>query len=114
MTLIDISIPLSATTPPWPGDVPFACGWTCRREAGASVNLGVITSSLHVGTHADAPMHVESAWGASESLPAEIFVGECVVIALPNDYPIAQDLSASRLAGLLGAHRESRVLLRTG
>ena len=114
MTLIDISIPLSATTPPWPGDVPFACGWTGRREAGASVNLGVVTTSFHVGTHADAPMHVESAWGASESLPADIFVGACVVIALPNDYPIAQDLSASLLAGLSGAHRESRVLLRTG
>ena len=112
--LIDISIPMSSTTPPWPGDVPFSCGWTCRRERGDSVNLGAITTSLHVGTHADAPVHVESEWGASESLPAEVFVGECVVIALPDDHAITQDISVSLLAALLGERRNIRVLLRTG
>jgi arylformamidase len=78
------------------------------------VNLGVITTSPHVGTHADAPMHVESEWRASESLPADVFVGECVVIALPTDHPIADDVSVSTLAVLLGDARVTRVLLRTG
>ncbi|MBL0171393.1 MAG: cyclase family protein [Gemmatimonadaceae bacterium] len=113
-TLIDISIPLSAATPPWPGDVPFSCGWTCRREAGESVNLGVITTSPHVGTHADAPMHVESAWAASESLPAEIFVGECLVVALPDNHPVSDDVSVATLSALLGDRRTMRLLVRTG
>ena len=112
--LIDISIPMSSTTPPWPGDVSFSCGWTCRRERGDSVNLGAITTSLHVGTHADAPMHVESEWGASESLPAEVFVGECTVIALPADYPLAEDITVDTLSALLGQGPATRVLLCTG
>jgi arylformamidase len=105
---------MSAATPPWPGDVPFSCGWTCRRESGESINLGVFSGSPHVGTHADAPMHVESAWGASESLPAELFVGPCVVIALPADYPVDRDIDAATLSSLLGDTPPERVLLRTG
>lgn len=112
--LIDISIPLGAQTPPWPGDVPYSCGWTCRREDGESINLGVLTHSPHVGTHADAPMHVESAWGASETLPAEWFVGECAVIALPEGFPCERDIDAAMLASLLGDAPPSRVLLRSG
>lgn len=114
MTLVDISIPLAASTPPWPGDVPFSCGWTCRREQGESVNLGVITSSPHVGTHADAPMHVESDWSASESLPVDAFVGECAVIALPDGHAIGTDVDAAMLESLLGSVPPERVLLRTG
>ncbi len=113
-SLIDISIPLSATTPPWPGDVPFSCGWTCRIESGESINLGVLTSSPHVGTHADAPLHVDSSWSASESLPASLFVGECVVIALPPSHAVETDIDAPLLASLLGHSPPARVLLRTG
>ena len=112
--LIDISVPLAAATPPWPGDVPFSCGWTCRREQGESVNLGVITASPHVGTHADAPVHVESEWGASEALPVAVFVGECAVIALPDGHAVGDDIDAALLAWLLGSAPPARVLLRTG
>ena len=118
MTLFDISIPLSATTPPWPGDTPFSCGWTCRRESGDSVNLGTITTSAHIGTHADAPVHVESAWAGSESLPASVFVGEALVLALPVEHRADQDVSAVLLQSLVHAHiggrTITRLLLRTG
>ncbi len=116
--LIDISIPMSAATPPWPGDTPFSCGWTCRREQGDSVNLGTITSSPHVGTHADAPVHIESDWAASESLPLGAFVGECVVLALPEGFPVTQDITTDHLAALItatcGDRAVTRVLMRTG
>lgn len=116
--LIDISIPMSADTPPWPGDTPFSCGWTCRREQGDSVNLGTITSSPHVGTHADAPVHIESDWAASESLPLGAFVGECVVLALPAGFPVTQDIGVDDLAALMSAacgdRVTTRVLMRTG
>jgi arylformamidase len=112
--LIDISIPLSTSTVPWPGDVPFSCGWTCRREDGESINLGVLTHSPHVGTHADAPLHVESHWGASETLPTEVFVGVCVVVALPVGYDVTVDIGASTLDALLGEAPPARVVLRTG
>ena len=116
--LIDISIPLSAFTPPWPGDTPFTCGWNCRRESGDSVNLGTISTSAHVGTHADAPLHVESDWGASESLPPSVFIGDALVIALPPLHDVAEDVSATQMhslwSALVGEQRFARVLLRTG
>ncbi len=117
--LIDISLSFAAHVPVWPGDTPFSCGWTARREDGASVNLGALTMSAHAGTHADAPLHVESSWGASESLPAEVFVGPVHVIALPSD--CAADLVITRelVIGLLTMHDTevivpTRVLCRTG
>lgn len=78
--LIDISVPVSAQTPEWPGDTPFSCGWTVKRSDGEAINLGEFTSSPHVGTHADAPLHVEDGWDASEKLPLSAFMGVAYVL----------------------------------
>lgn len=110
----DISVPMSAATTEWPGDQPFSCGWTCRREDGSSVNLASITTSFHVGTHADAPLHVNSAWPASEALELDAFVGPVRVIELPADHDITQDLEVEQMIDLLGGIVPLRVLLRTG
>ncbi|WP_337171149.1 cyclase family protein [Gemmatimonas aurantiaca] len=110
----DISIPLGATTPEWPGDHPFTCGWTMRREDGESVNLAAVTTSLHVGTHADAPVHVHSAWPASDALELGAFVGDAIVLQLPVTHPIDADIDRALLEQLLGAHAATRLLMRTG
>lgn len=99
--LIDISVPFAPHIPVWPGDTAFHCGWTARREHGASVNLGALTMSAHAGTHADAPLHVESDWAASESLPAQVFVGAVLVIALPGDAPASVVITRAMLESLL-------------
>lgn len=118
--LIDISIAIGAGMPVWPGDTPFSCGWTARREDGSSVNLASLHASAHAGTHADAPLHVESAWESSESLPADVFVGEAVVCALPfallgsSDALIDVAALEGMLAGLVGDGLCTRVLIRTG
>ena len=120
--LIDISIPLGAETVPWPGDTPFSCGWSGRLERGDSVNLTALTFSPHVGTHADAPLHVHSGWPASETLTVSAFVGPAVVLTVPTDYPIDTDLRIETLQAMLAAVPDataipgatSRILLRTG
>jgi arylformamidase len=114
VTLHDISIPIGAQTPEWPGDQPFSCGWTLRREQGESVNLACVTTSLHVGTHADAPVHVESDWPASEGLSLSAFVGEAAVIEAPSSHDVARDLEVTDLRTLLGDSPAPRLLLRTG
>ncbi len=85
------------------------------------MNLGVVTTSVHAGTHADAPLHVESSWGASETLPARAFVGEAYVVMLPHDMTpdaeITRELLASLLTSLLDVAARGfplRVLCRTG
>ncbi|MGZ8457680.1 MAG: cyclase family protein [Gemmatirosa sp.] len=78
--LIDVSVVLGPGTPEWPGDVPFSCGWTCTIAGGASINLSAMTLSPHVGTHADAPLHVHDGWAASDALPVDKFVGPALVL----------------------------------
>ena len=80
VTLRDISVVTGAGTPEWPGDTPFSCGWSARIADGSSVNLTAITSSPHVGTHADAPLHVKDGAPGAETLPLDAFIGPALVL----------------------------------
>lgn len=52
--LLDVTMPLSNTTPAWPGDTRF--GRETREEAGFRTSRMVMSS--HSGTHMDAPAHL--------------------------------------------------------
>ena len=107
--ILDISILVQPGTPEWPGDVPFSCGWSARIDQGSSVNLSHVAGSPHVGTHADAPLHVRDGWPASDQLPLEPFMGPVTVLDLSRAPAGSLPLSADdpRLAGC------ERLLLRT-
>jgi arylformamidase len=111
MRLRDISISLAAGVPEWPGDTPWSCGWTATISNGSSVNLSSITSSPHVGTHADAPLHVHDGWPGSHELPLEAFYGPAVVVDVSAE---TGELAFSDIEPLISAHRIERLLLRTG
>ena len=106
----DISVLVEPGTPEWPGDAPFTCGWTSRLSAGATVNLSRTAGSPHVGTHADAPLHVRDGAPASDALPLAPFFGEAIVLDVSEAPAGPLDLSADdpRLRGCV------RLLLRTG
>ena len=99
--LRDISVSVREGTPEWPGDTPYSCRWTWQMAKGASVNVSAITMSPHVGTHADAPLHVHDGWPSSERLPLSAFVGRAVVHTLSG-------------SGDLPSGNIERLLLRTG
>jgi arylformamidase len=107
----DATIPCAPNTPPWPGDTPMSCGWTMRLADGESVNLSTITMSPHVGTHADAPLHVRDGGRASDSLPVPHFNGLVHVVDV-------RDLTGAITLSLLGERLQvtepMRVFLRTG
>lgn len=104
----DITQPLTPALPVWPGDTPFGRTENLLRAHGETVNLSDIRMSLHAGTHADAPWHVEDAWGRAEALDLTAFVGPARVVFVPGRRVIAwADLEA---AGVGGAER---VLVRT-
>lgn len=109
MTLHDISVLTGACTPEWPGDTPFSCGWTARVAEGSSVNLTTITSSPHVGTHADAPLHVMDGGASAESLPIDAFIGRALVIGVTG---LPRDLGADWAERVPDG--TARLLLRTG
>jgi arylformamidase len=76
----DITVPLDAGTPEWPGDTPFSCGWTAEIARGGSVNLSTLQLSPHVGTHADAPLHVTRGGAGADQLPLATFLGAARVV----------------------------------
>lgn len=111
MRIRDISISLAAGIPEWPGDTPWACGWTANISNGSSVNLSSITSSPHVGTHADAPLHVHDGWPGSHELPLEAFYGPAVVADITD---ARGEISFGALEPLIPARPFERLLLKTG
>jgi arylformamidase len=114
VTRYDITIAMGAGTPEWPGDTPFSCGWAWDMAAGASVNVGKVTTSLHLGTHADAPLHVKQDGAPSESLPLEAFCGPATVLDC-QDAVDGPTLTTEWLEeALAGQRMPVRLLLRTG
>jgi arylformamidase len=107
--IFDVSVLVRPGTPEWPGDIPYSCGWTTRIAGGASINLSHTAGSPHVGTHADAPLHVRDGWPPSELLPLEAFLGAALVIDVSDepDGPLALDAEDARLIGC------ERLILRT-
>ncbi len=107
----DATVPYAASTPPWPGDVGMSCGWTARRDAGSSVNLGVFTVSPHVGTHADAPLHVIDGGLQSDALPVLPFNGLVHVVDVRD---LRGAISLEQLRERLLIADPLRIFLRTG
>lgn len=107
--LHDISVSLQAGIPEWPGDTPFSCGWAGTIADGSSVNVSSITSSPHVGTHADSPLHVRDGWPGSHELPLEPFFGECIVLDVSDRDGELETKDVAALPAQL-----ERLLLKTG
>ena len=78
--LWDISPPVSARAPVFPGDTPYVQSWSARIAPGCPVNVSAITLSPHVGAHADAPLHYADGAAGIGSVALEPYLGRCRVI----------------------------------
>lgn len=110
-TLRDISVALNPGTPEWPGDTPFTCGWASSMSAGASVNVSSFNSSPHVGTHADAPLHVREGWPGSHELSLDAFFGPAIVVDVSN---LSNEIEMEDLEKIQSLPFVERLLLKTG
>jgi arylformamidase len=106
----DISVALQPETPPWPGDTPMSCGWSLAMADGASVNVSAWTLSPHVGTHADAPLHVQRDGAGADALPLAPFRGKAFVADVTA---LVGEISRAQLAALGLPAGVQRLLLRT-
>ncbi len=87
--IIDVSRVLGPQTPAWPGDARFSLDWTTP-HGGAELAVSRLTLSPHLGTHLDAPLHVDPSGADAAALPLGACLGECEVIRLPGHLgPIA-------------------------
>lgn len=105
---IDISQPLTNTIATWAGDTPFSYEVTYSKEQTGSVNIGKITTSLHTGTHVDAPFHFDNDGKKIHELDVNIYVGPARIIDVTGYESVGrQELEQFQLKGV------TRLLLRT-
>jgi Predicted metal-dependent hydrolase len=84
MTIYDISLSISPNLPTWPGDPGLKLEQYESMDKGAHYNATQIRSSVHLGTHVDAPRHFLNAGSTVEQLPLEVLTGPCYVTQLPD------------------------------
>jgi arylformamidase len=106
--LIDVTVPLDANLPTYPGNTPFRIEATKRIARGESSNVSSLHMSTHSGTHVDAPRHFFDSGLGVDGLPLEMLLGRVRVIEVTSRRGIGpEELSESDLS------EEVRVLIKT-
>ena len=117
MKIIDISRTLNNELSPWPGDVPFAFRTTASIGPGCPVNIGAITSSVHNGTHADAPFHFDPNGKQIDTLPLSSYLGRAIVVDLSSKFLQANNSRSIGVSDLESASERiaetNRLLIKT-
>ncbi|MFM8609494.1 MAG: arylformamidase [Burkholderiaceae bacterium] len=86
----DISAPVDAGSPVFPGDTAYQQQWSAQIAPGCPVNVSAVTLSPHVGTHADAPLHYDPTGAAAGTLDLHPYLGPCRVIHAIGCRPLVQ------------------------
>ncbi len=86
----DISPPLQANTPVFPGDTAYQQHWSATLGPGCPVNVSAITLSPHAGAHADAPLHYDPQGEAAGALDLAPYLGPCRVIHAMGCGPLVE------------------------
>jgi arylformamidase len=106
--IFDISLGLSPATIHWISGKPLELIERKRMSRGDANNSSSIHTSVHAGTHVDAPFHFVADGATIESLSLDIFIGPARVCAVePGSHIGASDVLD------LGLHGEDRVLFKT-
>ena len=110
MRLWDISPPISAATPCFPGDTAYLQRWNAQIGPGCPVNVSAVTLSPHLGAHADAPLHYGVDAAAIGSVALAPFLGPCRVIHAIDQGAL---ITPEHLAHAIATGLPARVLVRT-
>jgi len=108
--LWDISPPVHAASPVFPGDAPYEQRWAATIAPGCPVNVSTLTLSPHTGAHADAPLHYDPEGATAGALALEPYLGPCRVIHAIGVAPLVQ---WQHLAHAIDHKLPPRVLVRT-
>src|SRR5438046_201052 len=86
----DISPPVHAGSPVFPGDTPYSQEWTAQIAPGCPVNVSRIVLSPHVGAHADAPLHYDEQGATIGRVDIAPYLGPCRVIHAIDCGPLVE------------------------
>ena len=108
MKIYDITMPLSADMPTYPGDPTVKIEPVTRIARGDAANVSCISMSTHSGTHIDVSLHYNDHGVSVDHLPLTLLMGSALVADLRGHTEIdAKALARLPLAGV------ERLLLRT-
>ena len=109
MRIFDVSVPLSATTPTYPGDPGIEIKQWLGLAKGDAANVSLINFGLHSGTHVDAPAHFIEGGAKVDSLPVESLVGEAEVVEVADHIGVIDEafVAANCISG------SQRILFKT-
>jgi arylformamidase len=86
----DISPPVGAGSPVFPGDTPYQQQWSATIAPGCPVNVSRISLSPHVGAHADAPLHYDAEGAPIGAVDLAPYLGPCRVIHAIGKGPLVR------------------------
>src|SRR5579859_5174730 len=109
MRYFDISPEISPATAVFPGDTPFSRAVGLDFKKGDNLLLSAITTSVHVGAHADAPNHYHPRGRGIESRDLSYYLGPCEVMGVK--VALGERVKPEHLKGRRA--RAPRVLFRT-
>lgn len=90
--IYDITRRITPSLPVWPGDTPYQVTPVMRMADGDPVNLTTLTTTAHLGTHADAYFHYVAAGAYVADMPLEAYIGPARVVTVARvDGPLLPD-----------------------
>jgi kynurenine formamidase len=100
---IDASQPLHDGTPAIPPLPPVEISWLLQMSAGAPLDVSLLTTATHAGTHVDAPSHAIPGGRTIDQIPPERFIRPCLVVKVEvsGDEEISADALRSATDGTL-------------
>ena len=88
MQVYDVSVPLSAATPTYPGDPGIEITEWKALAKGDAANVSLVHFGAHSGTHVDAPAHFIEGGSKVDSLSLDSLIGEAEVVEVPDDVKV--------------------------
>jgi arylformamidase len=85
MRIYDVSVPISARTPTYPGDPGIDIRQWLSLASGDAANVSVLYFGAHTGTHVDAPAHFIKDAQKLQSLDLNTLIGEAQVVEIPKE-----------------------------
>lgn len=108
MKIYDISLTLSPQSIRWVTAQPLELIERKRMSRGDTNNSSSVRTSVHAGTHVDAPFHFVPDGATIEALPLDLFIGPAKVYTVePGARITAADVAKAEVGG------ETRVLFKT-
>jgi arylformamidase len=109
MRIYDVSVPICARTPIYPGDPGIEIQQWKALASADSANVSFLHFGAHTATHVDAPSHFIEGGGKVSDLPLDVLIGPARVVETPADMTEIDE----SFVNTLDLHSVTRVLFKT-